>query len=240
MRHFFINSIYLATEGEGIFIGLPQVFIRFQGCNVGCLNCDSKETWPKSMGPAKSLGEVIEEVQKAQVGLTIKRYSITGGDPLHAQNRQAVLELIKALKSKGPCLINLEAAGTKIDDEIFDRVDFISFDFKTPSTGVKSLPQNLLHMAQQYSGKFQIKSVVQTQEDFKASLSTFNWLLQELNLSHFQKNFDWCLTPAYNTKEEFPLERFRNVLSWNQEAGAVFRVIGQQHKWVFGPDTKNV
>ena len=40
-----INSIYRATEGEGVFVGRPQIFVRYQGCAIGCINCDSKDTW---------------------------------------------------------------------------------------------------------------------------------------------------------------------------------------------------
>ena len=45
MNHCYINSVYRATEGEGIFVGRVQIFVRFQGCNVKCINCDSKDTW---------------------------------------------------------------------------------------------------------------------------------------------------------------------------------------------------
>ena len=53
-------------------------------------------------------------------------------------------------------------------------------------------------------------------------------------------NFNWVLTPCYNTNEEFPMERFIAVINWNEAVGGPFRVIGQQHKWIFGPTKKNV
>jgi 7-carboxy-7-deazaguanine synthase len=146
-----------------------------------------------------------------------------------------VLELVKRLKEK-KYYINIEAAGTRVVNEIFDLVDFISFDLKTPSSNVKT-PLNLIaQLNSQFQGKFQIKAVIENQADFIYTLNAF----KKLQIEENQINAPWVLTPAYNTLEEFPLNRFMQVLSWNEEAGGHFRVIGQQHKWIFGPDQKQV
>ncbi|PIK16125.1 7-carboxy-7-deazaguanine synthase QueE [Halobacteriovorax sp. JY17] len=233
MKSFLINSIYPATEGEGVHIGTPQVFVRFQGCAIGCLNCDSKDTWDFT-GRNWTLEEVLTGIEDAG-GERMKRVSITGGDPLHPSHTDQVLSLVETLKERG-YFVNIEAAGTRVVDEIFNKLDFISFDFKTPSTGVKTRVQALNKLIQNYPGKFQIKAVVETEEDYRATVDMYNELLS-MNSS---LNFPWCLTPSYNLNEEFPLERFRNVIKWNEEGGSLFRVIGQQHKWLFGPDEKQV
>src|SRR6478736_4189203 len=75
-----INSIYRATEGEGIHIGIPQIFVRFQGCHVGCVNCDTKETWDFDPAFTMALDEVMESIETLSQNI-IKRVSITGGDP---------------------------------------------------------------------------------------------------------------------------------------------------------------
>lgn len=220
-----INSIYRATEGEGILIGSPQTFVRFQGCAVGCLNCDSMDTWSFD-SPNMSLDEVLESVR--QEGL--KRVSITGGDPLHPKLVPQVVSLIKELKQRR-YWINIEAAGTRVVDEVFDLVDFVSIDFKTPSTGVKTNLKVLEKMQSQYAGKFQIKSVVANEEDFREALRA---------RESFDVDLPWVLTPSFEPGEEFPQERFVSILQWNELAGGYFRVIGQQHKWIFGPDKKQV
>lgn len=91
-------------------------------------------------------------------------------------------------------------------------------------------------MIAQYPGKFQVKAVIADERDFRATLDAFKVLEAE---GHGMP-FPWVLTPCYNTEEEFPMERFVQVLKWNEENGGLFRVIGQQHKWVFGPDKKQV
>lgn len=228
-----INSIYLATEGEGIHIGTPQVFVRFQGCSVGCLNCDSKDTWDFTQDMAMNIESVVDRV--VELSGKIKRVSITGGDPLHPKHEPGVIALTKLLKSKG-YYINLEAAGTRVVDELFDLLDFISFDFKTKSTGVSTRLSLIEKMAKQYVGRFQVKAVIETRADFEQTLEAY----QELHAKNDLVAFSWVLTPSYNLNEAFPLERFKKVIEWNQEAAAPFKVIGQQHKWIFGPDQKQV
>lgn len=227
-----INSIYRATEGEGINLGQTQVFVRFQGCNIGCFNCDSKDTWDFVEQGNLALEDVIRRVEAQDIGKS-KRVSITGGDPLHPKNSPGVLSLVRELKARGYWL-NVEAAGTRIVPEIFDLVDFISFDYKTPSTGVTPNRKLFEKLNQQFQGKFQVKAVIETEDDFKSTLAFRNEVFPE------GTTFPWCLTPCYNTEEEFPLERFNQVIDWNEKAGGPFRVIGQQHKWLHGPDKKQV
>jgi 7-carboxy-7-deazaguanine synthase len=99
MTTLLINSIYRATEGEGIHIGVPQIFVRFQGCHVGCVNCDTKETWDFDPAYTKSIDEVMEKIETLSQDI-IKRISITGGDPLHPSHIPSLLNLINELKSR--------------------------------------------------------------------------------------------------------------------------------------------
>ena len=96
-----INSIYRATEGEGIHLGQTQIFVRFQGCNIGCYNCDSKDTWDFIDDGNMSLESVIERIISLDVGLS-KRVSITGGDPLHPKNEMGVIEFCLLYTSPSP------------------------------------------------------------------------------------------------------------------------------------------
>ena len=230
-----INSIYRATEGEGVFLGRPQIFVRYQGCAIGCLNCDSKDTWDFNEDMGQDLEMVMEKIHQEGLNGAIKNVSITGGDPLHPGHVPHVLALVKLLKEK-KYYINIEAAGTRVVDEIFDLVDYVSFDFKTPSTKVKSPLKNISKMIAQYPGKFQVKAVISDKADFLATLEAFKMLQAEDK----GMPFPWVLTPCFNNLEAFPMERFTQTLAWNEENGGLFRVSGQQQKWIFGPDEKQV
>ena len=231
-----INSIYRATEGEGIHIGESQMFVRFQGCNIGCLNCDSKDTWDFSAAQMLDLEDVlnkIEELSKTDY-FPLKRVSITGGDPLHPKHEESVLSLVKALKQQD-YYINIEASGSRICDEIFNLVDFISFDFKTPSTGVQTSLTLVEKALVDYHGKIQIKSVIASDHDFYYTQEAFEEISKNIEIKD-----PWCLTPAYTPGEEFTTNFFSKVLVLNQQVGGKFKVIGQQHKWVYGADKKQV
>ncbi len=228
-----INSIYRATEGEGIHIGTPQIFVRFQGCHIGCVNCDSKETWDFSPEFTMDLEAVMEKVETLSQNL-IKRVSITGGDPLHPSHVPSLLVLIQELKRRN-FFVNIEAAGTRIVKEVFDQVDFISYDFKTPSTEVRTSQDLLLRFVQEYGYKSQIKAVVADKKDFEATYDALHYV----RTSGTQLP-PWCLTPCYEPGEEFPMNRFQHVVQLNENFGLPFRVIGQQHKWVYGVDARQV
>lgn len=40
-----ISELFETLQGEGSFTGQPSIFIRLQGCPVGCSWCDTKHTW---------------------------------------------------------------------------------------------------------------------------------------------------------------------------------------------------
>ena len=40
---FKINELFETIQGEGTFTGVPSIFLRLQGCPVGCSWCDTKQ-----------------------------------------------------------------------------------------------------------------------------------------------------------------------------------------------------
>lgn len=40
-----VNEVFETIQGEGVYTGVPSIFIRLQGCPVGCAWCDTKHTW---------------------------------------------------------------------------------------------------------------------------------------------------------------------------------------------------
>jgi 7-carboxy-7-deazaguanine synthase len=219
----YIHSIYPATEGEGVRIGTAQVFVRFQGCAVGCQNCDSRETWQFKTGHHLTVDQICQQV----LSYNLDWSSITGGDPLDSHHRTDVADLIRLLKQTGQ-QVNIEVTGQQIDDEIFELVDFISFDIKTPSTGVSSDVDLVQALLEEYEYKTQIKCVIQDEKDFNYAYGFYKVCCGD----EFATN--WVMTPAASEVSPLSMKMFERVLELNQREGAKFRVIGQQHKWIFG------
>lgn len=83
-------------NGEGI-----RVVLFVSGCDHNCKGCHNKETWEPDSGikfDDTALEEIMGELEKDYVaGLTI-----SGGDPLHDNNREDVLELINKVRERFP------------------------------------------------------------------------------------------------------------------------------------------
>lgn len=92
-----VNEIFETIQGEGSFTGQPAIFVRLQGCPVGCAWCDTKHTWainpdmqvPLTSVMAKSADtEQWTSVSAAQLlalftsqGYQARHVVITGGEP---------------------------------------------------------------------------------------------------------------------------------------------------------------
>ena len=92
-----INEIFETIQGEGQYTGTPSIFVRLQGCPVGCSWCDTKQTWeqdvndlvPTELMIAKTSDNPkwseLDEHQVLQLfkaqGYQAKHVVITGGEP---------------------------------------------------------------------------------------------------------------------------------------------------------------
>lgn len=72
MEHFY------TIQGEGFHQGRAAYFIRLGGCDVGCVWCDVKESWPMDTHPRMTVDELVKAVGETPARLVV----ITGGEPL--------------------------------------------------------------------------------------------------------------------------------------------------------------
>ncbi len=89
-----IAECFFSVQGEGVTAGLPAVFIRLQGCSVGCGWCDTKYSWDPRDGREVELADLLEEV----CAFPCQRAVITGGEPLESP---LFVPLVEALKGRG-------------------------------------------------------------------------------------------------------------------------------------------
>lgn len=115
--------MFETIQGEGAFTGTPAIFLRLQGCPVGCPWCDTQHTWEKADADKVELEVVVaktaasaqwtelsaQEIVVAfqQQNFSAKHVVITGGEPAMYDLR----ELGEALEAAGYRL-QIETSGT--------------------------------------------------------------------------------------------------------------------------------
>ena len=99
-----LAEVFFSIQGEGVTAGLPAVFIRLQGCSVGCQWCDTKYSWDPGAGREVALGDLVEEAS----AFACRRGVITGGEPIESP---LFAPLVEALKGRAFTL-EVETSGT--------------------------------------------------------------------------------------------------------------------------------
>ncbi len=75
-----VAEVFFSIQGEGPTAGIPAVFVRLQGCSVGCAWCDTRYSWDPAGGREVSLDALISEVR----AYPCRRVVVTGGEPLES------------------------------------------------------------------------------------------------------------------------------------------------------------
>lgn len=99
-----IAEVFFSIQGEGATAGTPAVFVRLQGCSVGCAWCDTKYSWDPAAGREVALDDLVEEA----AAFPCRRCVITGGEPLESP---LFSPLVHALRARGFTL-EVETSGT--------------------------------------------------------------------------------------------------------------------------------
>lgn len=125
-----IAEVFKSVQGEGVYLGEVQLFIRFFGCNLSCSYCDTR----LHSFQEYSLGALAEEVKNTE---NIHSVCLTGGEPLlQADFIKGFLEVVRPSGFK----IYLETNGTLPEElrKVLPLVDIVAMDFKLPSfTGIE-------------------------------------------------------------------------------------------------------
>ena len=139
-----VIEIFSSIQGEGIYVGVRQIFLRLAGCNLSCRYCDTPVDNPAECSvefvPGSGLfhnfanpltTEIIMDIIIKLEPLKQHSISLTGGEPLLSVS--FLKELLPVLKASG-LRIYLETNGTLPEQlkEVITLLDFISMDFKLP------------------------------------------------------------------------------------------------------------
>ncbi|MEA3328725.1 MAG: 7-carboxy-7-deazaguanine synthase QueE [Candidatus Omnitrophota bacterium] len=128
-----ISDLFESIQGEGIYQGVKQVFVRFYGCNLDyCRFCDTRLEYYHEYG----IEELFNRILYYKQGF--HSLCLTGGEPL--LQADFLKEFLKLLKTQR-LTTYLETNGTLADQlsGLIDQIDIIAMDLKLPSsTGLRS------------------------------------------------------------------------------------------------------
>lgn len=116
-----LSEIFSSIQGEGIYVGYRQIFLRFAGCNIECDYCDENSGEGQFYDPPEVLDRIRELGKNYHHSI-----SLTGGEPLLQIN-----DLLKLLPQIDlPKYLETNATLPTYLREIRSLIDIFSMDFK--------------------------------------------------------------------------------------------------------------
>ncbi|MGD8978946.1 MAG: 7-carboxy-7-deazaguanine synthase QueE [candidate division WOR-3 bacterium] len=221
----FVRETFTSIQGEGLYVGKRMSFVRFYGCNLSCMYCDTKDAQKKD-GPF--LHEGSEHHNPVELDFLISRIQeqhvvITGGEPL--LQTDFLRELCARLGSLGRSR-HLETNGSLPEKlgAVAGLFDTLCLDFKIPSaTGLPAMwdeHERCLQIARQ--GDVFVKIVV-SNESKAAELLTACQII-----SRVDRDIPLVIQPVFG-------ERIPDILALQEKAMDLLsdvRVIPQIHKYL--------
>jgi len=240
-----IVEVFSSIQGEGLYIGERQIFVRFFPCNLSCAYCDTptdaskvrdclvevtpgRQDWQKIKNPM-SVNDLMETV-KGFIVRSGRHHSIslTGGEPLLQ---------VAFLKEWFPIIggdqkIYLETNGTLHEElgELIDFIDIISMDIKLPGTsGIEPMwDEHRLFLEKAIHKEVFVKVVVSgdtAKEEFSRAVRLVKGVDRRVPL------IIQPMTPPYGGKDGMPSPA--KLIGFHEEASAdleTVKVIPQSHK----------
>jgi len=135
-----LTEIFESVQGEGFYVGVRQLFIRFAGCNLNCYYCDTPKTAENCLDMTS--GKILENpvsaeyVQKLINSSKVHSVCFTGGEPM----LQA--EFIASLNKTRP--FYLESNMTLPEKaKLLRFCDIVAGDMKVRESGVRNYDEIL-------------------------------------------------------------------------------------------------
>lgn len=131
-----INEVFHSVQGEGLYAGARQLFVRLAGCSVGCEYCDTEFSAPESFdvygkivsNPVTPEEFFVSVCAGADLSL-FHSVSFTGGEP--TEQLKFLKETAILFKQAG-CMLFLETSGYRHSElkELKTVFDIFSVDIK--------------------------------------------------------------------------------------------------------------
>ena len=215
-----VVEIFTSINGESKRAGELAVFVRFAGCNLNCVYCDTK--WANE--PDVEYKEMTpEEIADCVESQKVTNVTLTGGEPLIQSD---INQLVKLLMDKG-LRVEIETNGSvDIDSVQWDKRPSFTLDYKSPSSGQES-KMFLDNYAKVGSGDA-VKFVVGSGKDLDKAYE----IITQYQLDQKTNVF---LSPVWGDIEPAEIVQYMNEHKMND-----IKLQIQMHKIIWDPDKRGV
>lgn len=200
-------EIFHSVQGEGRFIGLPTVFVRFARCNLRCVWCDT--TYSFGGGEEVAMDDLLQRIEKYEC----QRICITGGEPLLQKDLPRFISMLLDRSFE----VSVETSGSLPIEPVGTEV--YTMDLKCPASGEHE--KNLYENVPRLRPGDQIKFVVQDQADL-------DFAIDVLDRHPPPEGVEVQFQPVYGEAEMKWLAE--GILA----LGRPYRVLPQLHKLIWG------
>lgn len=194
-----IDEVFFSYQGEGIYAGIPQVFVRFSGCNLRCNYCDTpnslKVNSKSKYFTVQALFEYINDIFNKNKNKFYKQkpsISFTGGEPLIYAD--FILELLqKYIKKKSSVYIETNGSLPQQIKKLYKYCDVVSMDIKFQSACNKDIFKEHKKFLEVCKNKVFIKTVItkDTQEkEFNKAINLISKISKRIPLVIQPSSFD--------------------------------------------------
>ena len=126
-----VNEVFETIQGEGSYTGIAAIFVRLQGCPVGCSWCDTKHTWNINPDLSQPLADIVRKA-----GETEHWADVTADDLLALFKREGYQARHVVITGGEPCMYDLNPLCNALHQQGFSTQIETSgtFDIKAPQT----------------------------------------------------------------------------------------------------------
>jgi len=208
-----VSEVFKSIQGEGTRAGRPCAFVRFTGCDLRCVWCDTAHAFQG--GEERSRQSIVAELG----AMAVRHACLTGGEPLLQPD---LPELCHDLIAAG-WEVTVETHGQRDAEGLPPAVSRI-FDVKPPGSGEEASDLAYLDRLRPHD---EVKFVVASQVDF-------DWSVEVARRHRLPERVAVLFSPVVPAVEP------KALAEWLLASGIEARLSLQLHKVIWGEGARGV
>ncbi len=208
-----VTEIFFSIQGEGTRAGRACVFVRFTGCDLRCVYCDTAYAFHG--GSDMTRAEILESVARHPCRFVL----LTGGEPML---QRELPDLARDLLARG-YEVAVETHGQRPLEALPHQAIRI-VDVKTPGSGEVATDLGYLDRLAPHD---EVKFVICSEEDFR-------WSADVVRRHRLEGRATVLFSPSWGQVAA------RDLARWILDSGLDARMSIQIHKVIWGPDVRGV